>query len=793
MIRKNLPFGTTKKELPLVPMKEIVVFPHMVVPFFAGRPGSIKAIETAMQSDRIVFLACQRTTAEDPSEEDIHVVGCSAKIIQILKLPDETIRVLAEGVARGAIQKISKRKELFYASLRFYDYSTEITPEIAALMATVQESYRRYALFNKKVPQDSVSLADKAEHPHKLADIVSSQLSIKTDKKIELLAQEEAVPRLENLAIILETENEILSLQNKINVKVKKRLEKNQREYYLNEQLKEINRELGKEDLDSSGVKEFKERLEEKQFPQEVREKVEKELNRLGKLQPMSPESGILRTYLEWLFDLPWQNRTMDNKDIKLAAKILDEDHFDMEKPKERVLDFIAVRQLRDTIKGPILCFVGPPGTGKTSLGKSVARALGRSFVRISLGGVRDEAEIRGHRKTYVGALPGKILQSMKKAGTVNPVFLLDEVDKISSDYRGDPASALLEVLDPEQNKAFVDHYLEVPYDLSNVMFITTANSIHTIPYPLRDRMEIIEVPGYTEYEKLRIAMDFIIPKQLEENGLSWASIRFAEKAVLEIIRGYTMESGVRNLEREIARVIRKIAREAVKKGYAEENRETLIQKKPYSKNVSLRSLGTYLGKRKYQRDLIYKENRPGLVYGLAWTEQGGTLMPIEVAVLEGNGELILTGNLGDVMKESAKASLSFIRSQSRKFSLSADFYKKNDIHIHVPEGAIPKDGPSAGITITAAILSALLGVSVNSGFAMTGEITLTGRVLAIGGVKEKVLAAHRNSMQKVLMPEANKKDVEELPREVTTALEFIFADSILKALPHLFPPEVFQ
>jgi ATP-dependent Lon protease len=568
-----------------------------------------------------------------------------------------------------------------------------------------------------------------------------------------------------------------------------------------------------------------------------VTEKALRELSRLSKLQPMSPESGVLRTYLEWIADLPWAERRQDNKDIDKAASILDEDHYDLKKAKERILDFIAVRQLKEKIKGPILCLVGPPGTGKTSLGKSIARALDREFVRISLGGVRDEAEIRGHRKTYVGALPGKILQSMKKVGSINPVFLLDEIDKINSDFRGDPASALLEVLDPEQNHTFMDHYLELPYDLSNVMFITTANSMYTIPYPLRDRMEIIEIPGYTEYEKIKIATEFIVPKQLEENGLAGARIRFQSEALKTIIQGYTMESGVRNLEREIASVIRKVAREAVRKGFipvdvspAEDGTEegagpaggvtpgTVASPEPdeistaeagervvtvpeeeahtdppgrtieFSATITPKKIEKYLGTRKFQDDLVYRDSHPGLAHGLAWTETGGTLLPIEVATIEGQGDLILTGSLGEVMKESARTALSFIRGHYRRFSLAADFQRGLDVHIHVPEGAIPKDGPSAGITIAAALVSAFTGRAVKKGYAMTGEITLTGRLLAIGGIKEKVLAAHRNKMQKVLMPESNRKDTEELPREVRSQIDLVFADSALDALLQLFP-----
>ena len=499
----------------------------------------------------------------------------------------------------------------------------------------------------------------------------------------------------------------------------------------------------------------------------------------------MSPESGVIRTYLDWFADLPWSERTEDSYDIDAAEKILDEDHYDMKKPKERILDFIAVRQLKDALRGPILCLVGPPGTGKTSLGRSVARALGREFVRMSLGGVRDEAEIRGHRKTYVGALPGKIIQSMRKVGTINPVFLLDEVDKMSSDFRGDPASALLEVLDPEQNNSFMDHYLEIPYDLSSVFFITTANSMYTVPYALRDRMEVIEIPGYTAFEKVRIATQFLIPKQIEANGLEGTNIRFNRNALETIIQSYTMESGVRSLEREIAAIVRKVAREALKKGYRPN------EDKKFGTVVTTRKVEEYLGTKRFLDDLVYRDLRPGLAHGLAWTETGGTLLPVEVVVVDGVGELILTGSLGDVMKESARTGLSFIRAHSSRFHLPADFQRERDIHIHVPEGAIPKDGPSAGITITAALISAFTGVPMRAGVAMTGEITLTGRILAIGGLKEKILAAHRNKMTSVLLPEQNRKDTFDLPKEVKNDLTFEFFDSALDALLALFP-EVF-
>jgi ATP-dependent Lon protease len=608
---------------------------------------------------------------------------------------------------------------------------------------------------------------------------------------------------------------------------VRKKIERAQKEYFLQEQLKEIHRELGTDKEDPTGARELGERLEARGLPAEVKAKSEKELKRLARMQPLSPEAAVLRTYLEWVADLPWAEASVDNADLEHARAILDEDHYDLRKVKERVLDFIAVRLLnRGQLKGPILCFAGPPGTGKTSLGKSVARALGRRFVRVSLGGVKDEAEIRGHRKTYVGALPGKILQSLKKAGTRNPVFLLDEVDKMSSDFRGDPASALLEVLDPEQNSTFTDHYLEVPFDLSDVMFITTANSVHTIPLPLRDRMEIIQIPGYTEYEKARIASTFLIPKQIRENGLGWADIRFQRSAIFQIIRGYTMESGVRSLERQIATILRKIARRAVRKGLgpagptsaapaapsetpaapqtpapalpaaqAQPEQAPLPAGPSFRVRVTSRRLGAYLGPEPFQEKTLFSQSKPGLVHGLAWTENGGTLLPVEVALLEGgSGELILTGSLGEVMKESAQTALSYLRANASGFRLGSgavSFPRDRDIHIHVPEGSIPKDGPSAGVAITAALLSAVSGSSVHPGHAMTGEITLTGRVLAIGGVKEKVLAAHRNRFSHVLLPEGNRKDVEELPREVARSIRFVYVQTIQEALAALFPTEL--
>ncbi len=775
---------SVKRELPLIPMRELVVFPHMVVPFFAGNPESVKAIEESMNHDRQVFLVCQKGQKENPGRDDMYQAGTISKVLQMLKLPDGTTRVLAEGRQRAWMKKYDDRGGYRKATVIPFEENREADESLQPLITTIKSAFENYAKLQKKIPQETIDSINKTENPDKLADLISANSSLKPDKKVEILGIGDVRRRLETLAVHIEAESEVVSLQNKINGRVKQKMEQSQKEYYLNEQLRQINKELGKDEEDTSGSNELIERIKAKNPPQEALEKAEKEAKRLSRLQPMSPESGVLRTYLEWLADLPWSNKSEDNRDINRAEEILNEDHYDMQKPKERVLDFLAVRQLQDKAKGPILCFVGPPGTGKTSLGRSVARAINREFIRVSLGGVRDEAEIRGHRKTYVGALPGKIIQSLRKAGTVNPVFLLDEIDKLSNDFRGDPASALLEVLDPEQNSTFMDHYLEVAYDLSHIMFITTANSVHSIPLALRDRTEIIEIPGYTDLEKEQIARQFIIPKQLRENGLAWAEVQFQKPAILAVIRSYTMESGVRNLERQIAAIIRKIAREAVKEGYlpTEENPEP-----EFKVVVAEKSLKKYLGPAPFEQDLVYRAPSPGMAHGLAWTEMGGKMLPVEVSLLPGEGKLILTGSLGDVMKESAQLALSFIRSHTAQFNLAEDFQKNTDIHIHVPQGAIPKDGPSAGITLTAAMVSALTTRSIRPCTAMTGEITLTGRILPIGGVKEKVLAAYRNQLEAVLMPEENRKDTEELPKEVKSQIEFHFASTIDEALKFLF------
>lgn len=784
---KDLARNSSRKELPLVPLRELVVFPQMIVPFFAGREETIKAVEAAMEDDRMVFLACQKHDTEKPEEKDLYHTGCLGKILQMLKLPDGTLRVLAEGQERAEIKRFHKKHEYHRVSIGRIPDIKEADEQLSSLMTAVRTSFKKYSRHLKKIAPEILASVEKAEYADKLCNLIAAHTQVPVEKKIDLLSERKPDKRLELLSVTLETENEMLTLQSKIHDRVKQRLEKNQREYYLNEQLKQINKELGKDDDDASGAKELRQKIEAKELPEEVAEKAEKELSRLGRLQPMSPESGVLRTYLEWIAELPWNESSQENQNLDQAEKTLNQDHYDLKKAKERVLDFLAVQQLQERIKGPILCFVGPPGTGKTSLGRSVARALGRAFVRISLGGVRDEAEIRGHRKTYVGALPGKIIQSMKKAKSSNPVFLLDEIDKISSDMRGDPASALLEVLDPEQNSSFVDHYLELPYDLSRVMFLTTANSVHSIPLPLRDRMEVIEIPGYTEYEKIRIAKDFIIPKQLKENGLEEKAITFHKTALETIIRSYTMESGVRNLEREIAAIIRKSAREGLKRGDLSP-RGQQENSTAFSSTITQKSIKRLLGAPRFENDLLYRQERPGLANGLAWTELGGKMLPVEAALLPGDGKLILTGNLGDVMKESARIALSFISSCSDCFEIDKELLHTRDIHVHVPQGAIPKDGPSAGITITAAIFSALSGKAVSGECAMTGEVTLTGRVLAIGGLKEKSLAATRNQLRRIVLPEDNRKDTEELPQEVLNALEFCFVSTMKEALQALFP-----
>jgi ATP-dependent Lon protease len=785
--------GGATLELPLVYSREAVVFPKSIAPLLAVTKFSIAAVDKALGGDKRVVTALLKGLSDEKSSEiEVHPIGTIARVVQQVRLPDGSLRLLVEGETRVRIKRSLFHKDHLAVVVEPLEDEapkprdeggSERDGELDAALRLVKRSFTAYAEAVKKIPSEAIVQAERTERPHELCDLIANALPIKPERKQAILGVEDGLERLEAVEAVIEGEIELVNLQRKIGAKVKNRIDRNQREYFLGEQLKEINRELGK-DGEESEVKEIERILLAKGPPEEVLAKARRELSRLGKLQAFSPEAGILRVYCEWLADLPWSIRSGDNRDIEKARKALDEDHYGMEKPKERILEFIAVRQLSERARGPILCLVGPPGTGKTSLGRSVARALERAFVRVSLGGVRDEAEIRGHRKTYVGALPGKIIQSIRKAGTNNPVFLLDEIDKMSSDFHGDPASALLEVLDPEQNSSFTDHYIELPFDLSNVMFITTANSLHGIPYPLLDRMEVIEVPGYSEYEKLEIAKKFLVPKQVDENGLGDASIKFRDAAILEIIRHYTMESGVRSLEREIARVVRKLAQEAVEKGFAVEPAKLA----GWSAVVTEKKAALLLGKRRREDDVIFKEPRAGVAYGLAWTEAGGTLLPVEALVFEGDEGLILTGNLGDVMKESARAALSFIRSKAADFGLGEEDFRKKTVHIHVPEGAIPKDGPSAGITLVASLVSAFTKVHLEPGRAMTGEITLTGRILPIGGVKEKVLAAHRNSIFTVILPEANRKDLDDIPPEVQEVMCFVFVSNAAEALEALFP-----
>ena len=821
------------EEFAILPLRELVLFPQTIVPIFITyRPG-IAALEEALRRDLRLFAVCLKKREAVEGKDEPWPIGTAVRIIQHLKLPDNTFRVVLQGEYRGTIRGLEQRGDVSVARVEPIaadGFDDPPAPDDSALLRSVQKSFAQYAELSKKINTDTISAVERTENPERLANLICNAIALKAEKKVELLAVSGARERLLAVLETLELENEIFGIQKNISGKVKSRMEKTQREYILHEQLKEINKELGKDKTEDE-FDELEKAIAAKYPPDEALAKARKEIARLRKLQPLSPEAGVLRGYLEWIHDLPWSEYSSDagadHGDLDGAEKILDEDHFNMRKAKDRILEFIAVRQLLTSsfdeagasgtgavcdlpdemaglpqepdqgpapvpgaIKGPILCFVGPPGTGKTSLGKSVARALGRRFVRISLGGVRDEAEIRGHRKTYVGALPGKIIQSMRKAGTVNPVMLLDEIDKLSSDFRGDPASALLEVLDPEQNASFTDHYLEIPYDLSRVLFITTANSLHTIPYPLLDRMEIIDVPGYGENEKLCIAKQFLVPKELRENGLAGARVIFKDETLLEIIRYWTMESGVRSLEREIARCARRIARKAVERGYGRDPDKSVGS---FKKTVRPADLEKLLGRRKYRNDVVFREARAGVSYGLAWTETGGAILPVESARFQGSGELVITGNLGDVMKESARIALSYLRSAREQYRFTVDDIGKTDFHIHVPEGAIPKDGPSAGVTLAASLLSTLCQKAPRPGVAMTGELTLTGRILAIGGLKEKLLAAIRNGMETVLLPRDNRDQWEELDKDIRGAIAVQFIESAGEAFSLLFDSSILK
>lgn len=752
-------------KLPLLPLRGVLVFPYMVIHLDVGREKSVEAIEKAMNDDREIFLAMQKEAQTDePTKNDIYHIGTIAEIKQLLKLPGGTIRILVEGKKRARINKFTSLDpyiEVEYDLLENQVEDFEIDIEIEALMRNLISKFEDYVKISKKTPPETVITVVTIEEPGKLADVISSYLLLKATDKQTILETVDIKERLEFLCRTLSKEMEILELEKKINNRVRKQMEKTQKEYYLREQIKAIQKELGEKNDKTSEIEELRQKIEEIKMPQEAKEKVLKELERYERMAPMVAEGTVVRNYLDWMLSLPWSKQTKDRLDINEAEKILDEDHYGLEKPKERILEYLAIRKLVKKIKGPILCLVGPPGVGKTSLAKSVARALNRKFVRMSLGGVRDEAEIRGHRRTYVGAMPGRIIQGIQQAGTNNPIFLLDEIDKMSSDFRGDPASALLEVLDPEQNNTFRDHYIEAEFDLSSIMFITTANVIHSIPAPLLDRMETIHISGYTELEKLQIATRYLLPKEIKEHGLKDSEMEMSDNAILRIIREYTRESGVRNLEREIASICRKVARD-------------IVSKKTQKGKITAKNVEKYLGVPRYRHEMAEKKDEIGTATGLAWTKFGGEILTIEATVLPGKGKLTLTGKLGDVMKESAYAGHSYIRSKVNKLGIDPDFNEKFDIHIHVPEGAIPKDGPSAGITMAVAMTSALSGYKVKSEVAMTGEVTLRGKILPIGGLKEKSLAAHRAGIKTILFPKDNLKDLEDIPNVIKKKVKFI-------------------
>ncbi|BBB89860.1 MAG TPA: endopeptidase La [Methylomusa anaerophila] len=762
-----------KRTIPLLPLRGILVFPYMIIHLDVGREKSISALEEAMVQDRLIMLATQKDAQNDtPEPEDIFSIGTVAEIKQLLKLPGGTIRVLVEGLHRAEIEEFVSFEPFYQVAIQEFTEVETKTPEIEALTRTVINQFEQWVKLSKKIPPETLVSVVVVEEPGRLSDLIASHLSLKIEDKQALLDAVSANERLEKLCEILGREMEILELEKKIHVRVRKQMEKTQKEYYLREQLKAIQKELGEKDDRSTEVEEYRQRLEEQKLPKEVAEKISKEIDRLEKMPPMVAESGVIRTYLDWLLSLPWTTETNDRLDINLAEEILEEDHYGLEKVKERILEYLSIRKLTEKMKGPILCLVGPPGVGKTSLARSIARSMERKFVRVSLGGVRDEAEIRGHRRTYVGALPGRIIQGMRTVGTKNPVFLLDEIDKMSADFRGDPSAALLEVLDPEQNNSFSDHYVELPFDLSRVLWVVTANIMHNIPRPLLDRMELITIAGYTEEEKIEIAKRYLVPKQTADHGLTNEQIIFSEGTIQKVIRDYTREAGVRNLERNIANLCRKVARR-------------IVQGKGTSIKITAQNLHTFLGAPKFRHTQAERTDQIGVATGLAWTEVGGDVLAVEISTMKGKGKLTLTGQLGEVMQESAQAGFSYIRSRSAELGIDEEFYEKMDIHIHLPEGAIPKDGPSAGITMATAIASALTGKPVRSDLAMTGEITLRGRVLPVGGIKEKVLAAHRVGIKKVMLPKENKRDLDEIPANVKRSVEFIWVehmDEVLKA-----------
>lgn len=755
--------------IPVLPVRDIVVFPYMILPLFVGREMSIKAIDHSLNSNRLVLLLSQKDlNIENPTPDDLYSVGTVAIIMRTLKLPDGRVKILVQGLSKARALSYSQTEPFFLANIeKIVEKKPQtLTIEDEAQIRTIKEQLDRSVSLGKTILPDIMGTVENIDDPGRLADLIASNLGLKTEQAQEVLETINPMKKLKRVSEILGREIELLIVQQKIQSEARGEIDKTQREYFLREQLKAIQKELGSIDERAEEIKELSKKIEDAKMPEKVMKEAEKQIRRLEKMHPDSAESATVRTYLDWLVELPWSKSTTDNLDIKAAEKVLNDDHYDLEKVKERILEYLSVRKLKEKMKGPILCFIGPPGVGKTSLGRSIARALGREFVRMSLGGMRDEAEIRGHRRTYVGALPGRIVQGIKTSGTNNPIFMLDEIDKIGMDFRGDPSSALLEVLDPEQNNSFVDHYLAVPFDLSKVMFITTGNLVDTIPNPLRDRMEIIYLSGYTKEEKLGIAKNYLIPKQLEEHGINSKILKITDSGLINIISQYTREAGVRNLEREIAHLCRKVA-----KKIAEGKEKTFV--------IKAKNLHRYLGVPKFLPEEEMEKDEIGVATGLAWTETGGDIIYVEATTMKGKGHLTLTGQLGDIMKESAQAALSYVRSRAKKIGIKDDVFSKTDIHIHVPAGATPKDGPSAGITMATSIASAFTNKPVNKNTAMTGEVTLRGRVLPIGGLKEKTLAAKRMGIKKVIIPKRNRKDLEDIPKYVKKDMDFVFADTM--------------
>ncbi|WP_263352779.1 endopeptidase La [Acidicapsa acidisoli] len=758
------------RKLPMMPIRDMVIFPYMVTPFVVGRESSVRSLEEALNGDRKIFLATQHdASVDEPKAKEIYQVGTICNIVQSVKMPDGNIKVLVEGVERAKSTDVTDADGFFVATVRKGKSNFEMTPGLEQLMQRVTTLFESYVKLQQSLNYETMIASVRMDEPAKLSDVIAANLQLGIEEKQELLGIFDPAARLARIADVLDVEIEKLDLDRNIQSRVKRQMERAQKEYYLNEKIKAIQKELGRGE--KSEFDELRKKIETSGMPKEVMEKANQELAKLEAMPPMSAESTVSRNYLDWLLAVPWKKKSKETRSVDKAEKVLNEDHYGLEKIKERILEFLAVRQLVKNPKGSILCFAGPPGVGKTSLGMSIAKATGRKFVRLSLGGVRDEAEIRGHRRTYIGALPGQIIQSMKRAGTKNPVFLLDEVDKMANDFRGDPASALLEVLDPEQNTTFQDHYLDVDYDLSEVLFVATANVLHTIPAPLQDRMEILRLHGYTEMEKLEIARNYLLKKQREATGLTEQNLTFHDDAIVSIIRDYTREAGVRNLEREIGNVCRKVARRVVKNGLK------------HKEEISAANISEFLGVARFRDSEVHDSPEVGLVTGLAWTEVGGSILTTEVQVLDGKGKLTITGQLGDVMQESAQAALSYIRGKSNALGLPRDFYRNLDIHLHVPEGAIPKDGPSAGITIGTALASALAKIPVRRDIAMTGEITLRGKVLPIGGLKEKLLAAQRAGVFEVILPKANEKDIPDLPEALKSAMKLHFVDQMDEVL----------